>query len=106
MDLVFGHTVLGFLASLHSDWKAKEAPQNLIDYVNGFRPRLCRVNKLAKENLQAARQKMKSIHDRRAQCWEFSPGNQVLALLPLVGSPLQAMFCGTYTVAKKVSDFN
>ena len=57
-DLVFGHTVRGFLASLHSDWKSKEAPQNLIDYVNGFRHCLCQANKLAKENLKAAQHKM------------------------------------------------
>ena len=38
-DLVFGHTVRGPLAALHSDWQAKEAPKNLIDYVNGFKRR-------------------------------------------------------------------
>ncbi|XP_030271930.1 uncharacterized protein LOC115581177 isoform X1 [Sparus aurata] len=105
-DLVFGHTVRGFLASLQSDWKSKEAPQNLIDYVNGFRHRLYQANKLAKENLKAVQHKMKRLHDRRAESREFSPGDQVLALLPLVGSPFQAKFCGPYMVAKKVSDLN
>lgn len=47
---------------------------------------------------------MKSLHDRHAECCEFSPDDQVLALLPLVGSPFQAKFSGPYTVAWKVSD--
>lgn len=48
---------------------------------------------------------MKRLHDRRAVS-KFSLGDQVLALLPLVGSPFHANFCGPYAVAKKVSDLN
>ena len=51
-------------------------------------------------------QNVKCLHYWHAQCWEFSPGDQVLALLPLVGSPFQAKFCGPNMVAKKVSDLN
>lgn len=105
-DLVFSHKVRGPLASLHSDWQAKEAPQNLIDNVNGFRQQLYRANKLARDNLQAAQDKMRSLYDQRAEHSEYSPGDQVLALLPLVGSPFQAKFSGPYTVARKVSDLN
>ncbi len=60
-DLVFGHTIRGPLASLHSDWKAAEAPKNVTDYVNGFRQWLYWANKVAKENLLAAQIKMKSL---------------------------------------------
>ena len=49
---------------------------------------------------------MKGLYDRRAERREFSTGDQVLALLPLVGSPFQAKFSGPYTVTRKVSDLN
>lgn len=35
------------------------------------------------------RLKMKKIYDCRTERQEFSPGDQVLALLPMVGSPFQ-----------------
>ena len=34
------------------------------------------------------------------------PGDRVLALLPIPGKPLQARYCGPYTVDKKISDVN
>lgn len=61
-DFVFGHTVRGPLASLCSDWKVEGARTNLINYVNGFRQRLYKANKMAKENLQAAQNKMKKLY--------------------------------------------
>lgn len=53
---------------------------------------------MVKENRQAAQRKIKSLYDRRGDRREFSPG-EVLALLPLACSPLQAKFPGPYTVA-------
>lgn len=47
---------------------------------------------------------MKATFDRRAEQRQFSPGDQVLALLPVVGSPFQARFCGPFTVEKQVSE--
>ena len=34
------------------------------------------------------------------------PGDRVLALLPILGKPLQARYYGLYTVDKKISDVN
>ncbi len=34
----------------------------------------------------------------------FEPGDQVLALLPLVGSPFKEKFSGPYTVKSRMSD--
>ena len=37
---------------------------------------------------------------------KFEPGQKVLALLPVHGSPLQARYFGPYVVEKKLSDLN
>lgn len=91
-DLVFGHKVRGPLAVLQDDWKKTPPPTNLTDYVNGFRRRLYEAGKLAKSNLEKSQRKMKGLFERRAKKGVFSPGDQVLALLPLVGSLFQAKF--------------
>lgn len=62
-ELVFGHTVRGPLAALQNDWKEAEPPQNLIDYVNGFRQQLYSAIELAKEKLSSAQGKMKRRAD-------------------------------------------
>ncbi len=49
---------------------------------------------------------MKLLFDRRTELRSFQPGDQVLALLPVVGSPFQANFAGPYTVARQISDLN
>ena len=50
--------------------------------------------------------KMKAQYDRGTVRHEYSPGDQVLALTPLVTSPFQAKFVGPYTVSEKISDVN
>ena len=49
---------------------------------------------------------MKRLYDRIAERCVFSPGDQVLALLPNVGSPFQAKFMGPYNVVKRLSEQN
>ena len=105
-ELVFGHTVRGPLAALQSDWRESEPPKNVIDFVNGFRQRLYSAMELAREKLTSAQAKMKRLYDRRAERRVFIPGDQVLALLPIVTSPFQAKFMGPYTVVKQLSEQN
>lgn len=104
-DLVFGHTVRGPLSLFKDGWKGSDPPTNLIDYVNGFKHRLYSAGELAKM-LAASQAKMKKKYDRRVEVREFSTGDRVLALCPLVSSPFQAKFSGPYTVVKRVSDQN
>lgn len=80
--------------------------KNLVDYVNGFGHRLYVAGLLAKENLSSAQRKMKQTYDRGAEGREFSPGNRVLALLPVVGSPFQARYTGPHTIVKQTSEEN
>ena len=105
-ELVFAHTVRGPLAAVSGDWKESQPPKNLIDYINGFRHRLYTAGQLAKEKLALAQDKMKHLYDRHAERRVFSPGDQVLALLPMVTSPFQAKFTGPHTVLKRISDQN
>ena len=49
---------------------------------------------------------MKNLYDHYAEIHQFSPGDQVLTLLPLVGSPLQAKFHCPFTVLRQISEQN
>lgn len=105
-DLVFGHTVRGPLAVIKDALVDSDPPKNIIDYVNGFRHRLYVAVEKAQENLTCAQSKMKKRYDLKAERREFSPGDLVLALTPLVDSPFQAKFSGPYVVERKVSELN
>lgn len=43
-----------------------------------------------------ARKKAKSYYDRKSRQDSFDEGDQVLLVLPLIGKPLQAKYCGSY----------
>ena len=49
---------------------------------------------------------MKERYDKYTQSTSFRPGDQVLALLPVPGKPLQTRYFGPYIVKEKVSDLN
>uniref|UniRef100_A0A9J8CV35 Gypsy retrotransposon integrase-like protein 1 n=1 Tax=Cyprinus carpio carpio TaxID=630221 RepID=A0A9J8CV35_CYPCA len=107
-ELVFGHTVRGPLKLVKEKWLDVErsTPTNLLDYVSNFRFRLSRACELAKENLKAAQEKMKTWYDRKAKHRVFCSGDQVLVLLPILGSALQAQYSGPYTIDRKVGECN
>ncbi len=104
-ELGFGHTVRGPLAVLKSGCVDTAPPKNLIDFVNGFRHRLFKAGCMAQDKC-VSQSKMKKLYDRHTERQEFSPGDQVLALMPIVGSPFQAKYIGPYTVSEKSSDLN
>ena len=49
---------------------------------------------------------MKARYDKNTVDRNFKEGDQVLALLPIPGRPLQARYFGPYTVDRKISDVN
>lgn len=61
---------------------------------------------MAQEKLSVSQTKMKRLYDHRSEHHEYSLADQVLLLMPIVGSSFQAMFSGPYAVAEKVSDLN
>lgn len=90
---------------MQDGWTEAEPPKNLISYVNGFRQRLYTATQMAKANLSSVQKKMKLLYDKKTERQLFSPGDQVLALLP-VWSPFQAKFSGPYTVLERLSELN
>ncbi len=105
-DLVFGHTVRGPLAVLRDNWTESTPPKNLISYVNDFKRGLYEAGKMAKEQLCFSQRHMKSLYDRRTEKRQLMPGDQVLALLPVEGSPFQAQYTGPFVVVKQITELN
>ena len=106
-ELVFGHTVRGPLKMLKEKMLLEEAAEvNLLEYVMEFRGKLLKVGEIAKRNLKSSQRCMKARYDKRSVERKFSPGEKVLALLPIPGRPLQARYFGPYEVERKVSDLN
>lgn len=94
----------GPLSLLRDGLEETKPPVNVIDYVLGFRRRLTLAWKMASDNLIKAQGKMKRRYDGSTVERVFSPGDQVLALLPMPGSLFCAKFSGPYSVVRQLSD--
>ena len=105
-ELVFGHHVRGPLTLLSEQWVKRDSDISLLDYVSRFKQRLYEACALAKENLQNSQRQMKTWYDRKARHRIFSVADRVLVLFPFRNNPLQARFCGSYQVHKKICDVN
>ena len=105
-ELVFGHLPRGPLKLLKESWlnNDNDSSQSVITHVSDVRERLKVANELAQKNLKLSQGRMKLWYDKKARCRTFKPGDQVLVLLPLHGQPLQARYCGPYTVEQKISN--
>ena len=103
-ELVFAHKIRGPLSVLKDGLQGSDPPVNLIDYINGFRRRLFLAWQCAKKNLGRSQARMKKVFDRHAESRLFSPGDRVVALLPIPGSPFRARFSGPYTVVRQVTE--
>lgn len=105
-QLVFAHQVRCPLDVLKGDAEISNSPDNVVDYVHGFRRKLFLAWTMASDNLTEAQKQMKKRFDKKSKLRVFSPGDQVLALLPLPGSPFTAKFSGPYVIKRKVSETN
>ncbi len=105
-DLVFGHTVRGPLKMLKENILDHESSvkTTVLDYVSKFRDRLHKACTMARDSLLHAQVTMKSKYDRKTVQRHFKEGDQVLVLLPVLGSALSARFSGPYEVLRKMSD--
>lgn len=61
---------------------------------------------LSQRNFEGTQANMKKLYDCLTESCQFSSGDQVLALMPLVVSPFKAKFTGPYTVERHVSGHN
>ena len=106
-QLVFGHAVGGPLKLLKEKILCEEdKPLNLLQYVTEFKAKLAKACELARSNLMSAQKIMKQHYDKKTVERKFQPGDKVLVLLPIPGSPLQARFSGPYEVEEKIGDLN
>ncbi len=106
-ELVFGHSPRGPLKMLQEQLISQShsvTDKNVLDHVSSFHERLHSVWKLARQSLESSQSQMKSRYDKRTVQRSFEPGDQVLVLLPLPGSTLQAKFAGPYGIEEKLSD--
>lgn len=62
--------------------------------------------KLARVHLAEAQSRMKLRYYKGSLQRNFQPGDKVLILLPVPGSPLLARFSGPYEIEKKLNDTN
>ncbi|XP_073807553.1 uncharacterized protein [Danio rerio] len=105
-ELVFGHTVRGPLKVLKEQLLDSESSSktNVTQYVSRFRERLRNACSMAQQTLKSVQGKMKKRFDVKTVVREFKPGDQVLVLLPIVGSALSARFSGPYVIDHKISN--
>ena len=86
--------------------REEDQPESVLNHICDVRYRLHKVNEFAQGNLKIAQTGMKTWYDQKTRKLSFQPGDRVLALLPVHGSPLEARYCGPYTVQEKRSDVN
>ena len=106
-ELVFGHQVRGPLKMVKEKWlDTNDEATDLLTYVVKMKERLSEACSLAKDNLKVTQDQMKTWYDKDARERQFNVGDQVLVLLPIPGSPLQARFIGPCTVLQKLGDLD
>ena len=106
-ELVFGHRVRGPLDVVWEAWCGEQSePMSMLEYISKSRERMLEARELARNNLEVAQHRMKSLYDRKAKLRELKVGDEVLALLPVQGKPLGARYSGQYRVVKRVGDID
>jgi hypothetical protein len=77
-----------------------------LTYVLKVKERLAGACQVARDNLEESQTRMKVWYDKGARNRQFQVGDQVLVLMPVTGSPLQARFIGPYKILEKHGDLN
>ena len=103
-ELVFGHTPRGPLKLLKEAWLDEDHSGSLLTRISDVRLKLQTANRFAQENMKKAQCNMKTWYDKKARKRSFKPGERVMVLLPIHGNPLQARFCGPFTVLEKLNE--
>lgn len=107
-ELLYGRKVRGPLR-LIKDKLLNTSSQKLVTvtkYLDHLKSTLLQVREFARNNLKHAQQTMKATYDKATSARTFQKGDQVLAFIPVPGSPLKAKYHGPYEIVKKVSETN
>ena len=103
-ELVFGHTPRGPLKLLKEAWLNDDHSDSLLTRISDVHFKLQKANQFARENMEKAQSHMKTWYDKKARVRSFKVGEKVMVLLPLHGNPLQARFCGPFTIMEKLNE--
>jgi len=106
-ELLYARTVTGPLALVKKAWLKPSSHVNspvksVIQFVLDMRERLRTAIQQANEHATQQKSKSKKWFDRKARDRSFEVNQEILALLPLPGNPLQAKYCGPYRVLEKL----
>ena len=80
--------------------------ENVLSYVSKMRTRLREGVSIAHETFRGTQRKLKNRCDVDTVQRDFSPGDQVMVLLPTQTDPLHVTLAGPYVIVKKVDDLN
>ena len=107
-ELVYGHEARGSLKFIKDGLLLKEESEtsSLLNYVSDFHERLFRACEIAHKHLKESQSGMRAQFDRKAEARDFKPGDNVLALLPIMQNPSAARFQGSYKVEQKLHEVN
>ncbi|XP_069983753.1 uncharacterized protein [Penaeus vannamei] len=99
--LLYGRTVRGPLSVLRALWEdttIKDDVRSSFQYVIELKDKLEECAKIAAQNAEISSSKFKSYFDLKSQDRKFSPGEEVLVLLPDNQNKLLMSWSGPYTV--------
>ncbi|KAI3374507.1 hypothetical protein L3Q82_006322 [Scortum barcoo] len=103
-ELLYGRQVRGPLDVLEESWVgSQEKRTSVLAFVLQMRERMEQTTKLVRRNMEKAQSRQQTWYDKAARERSFSPGQQVLLLLPTAENKLLAKWQGPYTVLKKLS---
>ena len=107
-ELLYGRKVRGPLKVIKDQLLNNTTNQlvTVTQYLDKLKDTLTKVRSFARDNLKQTQREMKEHFDTKAKVREFKPGDQVLAFIPVPGSPLQTKYHGPYTVNKKIGEQN
>jgi len=106
-EMLYGWPVRGPMQILQGLFTGEEdVRKSTVEHVVKMREKLADIGTLVKDNLFERQKKIKALYDRHTKTREFSPGDEVLILLPSSSSKMKAQWQGPYRVVRKVNDVN
>jgi RNase H-like domain found in reverse transcriptase/Reverse transcriptase (RNA-dependent DNA polymerase)/Integrase zinc binding domain/Integrase core domain/SCAN domain len=105
-ELLYGRSVKGPLTlikdAMLNETDLSHSKKSVVEFMLEIRERLRSSLELATIHAREQRTKAKVWYDRKARLQVFKPGDKVLMLLPIPGSPLELKLHGPYVIVEKL----
>jgi len=106
-ELIYGRDVRGPLEMLKSTWLSGELPEkSLHEWVEQLKDKMEAMSLLVSSRERAAKEKMKSIYDKKAKSRSLEVGSMVLMRVPGLTGKLDDSWEGPYEIVDKISPVN